>query len=526
MGNELTSSTLRIDKFLGLNTKLSDTAIDFRESSGLQNVNITDDGLEQRQGSAKLNTVAFKEKTDTTAKPINGAYSTKLGGNLLQVAVGGDAFKQFTAGNFTDKTGAVTITDDDDNLASFATFFDGASNEIIIAAFEQDAPIKWTGTGDAADLATPPGNFKFPTVHKNKLWVALGDFVYYSGLLDGESWDLVNDLQRFPGDGEDITGLAVYMDRLIVFKPSSIYMISGSSYRNLFVQEIVTGEGCLSGYSIQEVESRRYGNILVFLSNEGIIKGFNGSKNLITIGDPAKPLFDTMNRSKAEFTTSDKLEDKNQYWLSMFSGSQSTKSQIMVYDYFNDTYADSTTGRPLSSILYHVGINANCLATFKTTAQIEILVSGDYNGFLLRQNIGLKDEETTQIDSKWQTGKMDLGDSETIKLLTDLSTVTTQSSATQLALSITTQRFTGTGQVDIPTSGGLWGTLVWGTDLWSATNTKYTRFQLTNSVDERAISGRWFLAQINHSAANEAMEVNELIISATGLGKQSQYVEN
>jgi hypothetical protein len=321
MGDEVFAGTVRLRRFLGLNTKLADTAIDISESSGLQNVDITPDSLEQRSGSIKFNTVAFKETTDTTAVALTGLYESVVNGDKQQVGVGGDAFREFDADPPTDRTGGVTITNDDDNLVSFATFFDsGAANEIIIVAPDQDTPFKWTGSGNAAALASDPGDFRWPVVKDNKLWVAVDDIVYFSGLRDGESWDTLNDLIRFAGNGEDISGLAAYAGRLVVFKPSSIHVVYGSSNRDLFTEEVVTGEGCASGYSIQEIESRRHGNILAFMSKEGIIKGFNGTKDLILLGDPAKPLFDDMNQTRLDKVTSVNHKELNQYWCSMSFG--------------------------------------------------------------------------------------------------------------------------------------------------------------------------------------------------------------
>jgi len=527
MGQETTTTPVRIKRFLGLNTKLADTDVHLWESTGLQNVNITEGGVEQRRGSTKLNAVAFKDKTDTDAKAIVGLYSTNMGGTIYQVGIGGDAFKQLSAGAWVDKTGAVTLTDDADALASFATFYDsGAANEIIIACKEGDAPIKWTGTGNAAALGgAPPTNFKWPIVHKNKLWVVVDDFVYFSGLRDGESWDLVNDVVRFSGNGENITGLGIFSDRVIVFKPSSIHAISGSSERDMYTETIVTGDGCASGYSIQEVESRRYGNILVFLSSEGTIKGFNGSKNLLLLGDPAKPLYDTMNRSRLNKCVSMNYEGLNQYWLSMSLGSDSTHSQMMVYDYFNDRFTDEETGRPLSSNLYHIGINANAMAIFENSSNVMIPVTGDYNGFALRQDYGLVDEDSILITSKWQTGKMHFGSPSHVKLLTDMAIETTQSSVTTMSVTATTASTAGAAAVIITTAGGMWGFLVWGTGNWSAPITKYTRCYMTPNTGERAVSGRYILTQMSHSTANEAMDVEELIIGVSDLGLQPEYTE-
>lgn len=527
MGQEITSSPIRIKRFLGLNTRITDTSIAINEAAALQNVNITEESLEQRRGSVKLNTVAFKEKTDTTAKPITGLYKGVLNGVTYQVGTGGDAFKELSSSAWVDRTGAVTITDDRDNHFSFSTFLDGSVNEVFIMSNGVDAPFKWTGTGNASLLSSPPGNFKFQVVHKNKLWVAVDDILYFSALRNAESYDLSNDLIRFQYNGEDNEGLAVYGDNLIWFSKTSIRAISGSSNRDLFAQTIIEGEGCASGYSIQNVVSRRYGNILVFLSSEGILKAFNGSKNLIKIGDPAYTNFLDMNRDRHQQSVSMNYKTLNQYWIGLTFGSSSTNDQVFCYDYFNDVHSDPETGRPLSSILYHDGINANAMSIFESSGQ-EIAVTGDYNGFALKQDFGNLDEGTTAITSLWQTGKIDAGSPSHVKLLTDLAIVTNQSGSSTITVDAITQNNSASSTKTITSGGYFWGGFFWGAGYWSGAKVVYTRLPLTQTIatDENPIYGRYFQFSINHSTSDEPMTVEEMIISVTDLGDQPEYVES
>lgn len=526
MGKEINTSPFRLKQFLGLNQRITDTAIDPREAAGLENVNITEESLRQRLGSEFLNSVAFKEKTNTTAVSITGIYETTVNGTQVRVGTGGDSFREYVSLNWTDRTGAVTITNDADIHFSFATFYDNANAEIVIAANGTDAPLKWTGSGNASALATPPGNFNFPVVHKNRLWVAVDDIVYFSDYRDGETWDTLLNLARFDHRGEDITGLYKYADQIIVFQKTAIHAISGGSNRDLFIQTIVSGEGCASGFSIQEVESRKYGNILIFLSNQGIIKGFNGSKNLLKLGDAAPDLFSSMNVGRHPQSVSMNYKKLGQYWLALTYGTGTENNQIVIYDYRNDFYTDEK-GRQLSSILYHTGINANAMNIWYTNLG-EIPVTGDYNGFALQQDKGLLDEEASPIRSTWLTGRFDFGAPNNVKMLSDFAIVTTQSTTTEMSITATTKNYSGISSLSIPAAGGLWGSMVWGTGLWSSPSTEYTRaeFTLSDPSLEGAIIGRYHQFQFNHSDPDEAMVVEEVIIGVTDLGYQPEYLES
>lgn len=526
MGQESFSTQVRINRFLGLNTKYSDLSIDQREATGLQNVNITDYSVETRKGSAKKHSTAFKDKTGATTKNITGLYETKLAGSVYRVGIGGDAFKEYSASAWTDRTGAVTITDSDNIHWSFATFKDsGGANDIIVAANGSNAPIKWTGSGNAAALSSPPGNFAFPVVHSLKLWVAVGDIVYFSAIRDGESWDTTNDIIRFENKGEDITCLKAYAGRLIVFLESAIYIVHGSSNRDLFVEKVVDGYGTKSGHTVKEVVSSRYGNILVFLSSDGLLRAFNGSKNLIDIGDPATPLFRSMSQSRLDDCVAGVYKSKNQYWLATALSAGTQNNQIIIYDFKNDYFSDQS-GRPLSSILYHTGVNSNAMATW-TENDVEILVTSNYTGFALKQDSGLLDEEVNPINGIWQGKKFDFGSPSASKMLVDLNLVTTQSTETNVSVSIVTDQTSCSGDVTIEANGSLWGTMVWGVDNWSSPATAYTRVEVSNNdtSKEDPCFGRYFVPQINHNSSSESMVTNELILGVTPLGDQAEFSE-
>ncbi|MGD9600050.1 MAG: hypothetical protein AB7P94_17380 [Steroidobacteraceae bacterium] len=528
MGQEEFTTPIKISKFLGINNKSVSTEIDPKEAVDLRNVNITDKSLAQRNGSTYLSSNTFNNSVGNPAK-MTGLHQFRLNGTDYYIGVGDDEIRLYNGTSWGSSIkGSITFTNDPNNLVSFATFIDGDGDEVLVAGFrnENDAPFKWKGASNVEALASTPGNFRFPVVHKNKLWVAVGDFLYYSGLLNCESWDVVNDLARFAGNSEDLSGIYKYSDKLIVFKPSSIFIISGSSNRDFVIADIITDAGCASNESIKEIQSRRYGNILAYVGRDGIIRGFNGSKTILNLGEYASKTFDRMNESRYEYSSATVYNKLNQYIASYTDHSLKEHDNVIIYDFLNDTFS-ADNGRVLSSIFVHDNIFANVQDTWIIN-NLEIWVTGDYEGNLLRQDNGLSDYETDTVHSYWWSSKLDFGVPENVKLLTDLNVGTVQTSTTSLYLSLSTECQTADSDITITAKGSLWGAMVWGVDTWGGNyDRRYTRAELTQSIptDEGSMFGRWFSFKFDHNTASERMKIEEIVIGVSDLGQQAEYVE-
>lgn len=386
MGYEQFIDPIHLQSFRGLNTKLSDISIQTREASDLQNINLTQEIAESRNGSISFTTTQMAESS--VAKAVTGIYQGTLGGTVYYVATSGTRVYSVTsAGVISNITGAATLTDSANLLFDFETFIDGSSNDVIVLVNGSNAPLKWTGSGNVATLSSVPANFKYVKVHKNRLWGSSGDYLYHSDLLDGETWPS-NAVIRFKTAGfttQDITALTTYNDAIVVGKEDGIWMVSGESINNAFAQRIVTGDGPISGYSIREVESTRYGNILIFVNRLGQLKGFNGTQNLIDLSDPITPTLQTYNRSRTKYATAVNYEEKDQYLASYTFSSGTTHNTIFGYDYFLDG-----VGQPESTMLKHSGIEPNYMTIMSPSGDNRVYI-GTYDGWIIRYDQGAYD---------------------------------------------------------------------------------------------------------------------------------------
>lgn len=383
MGLETTTQPIAFSSFRGLNTRLSDISARSREATALQNINLTTETISVRPG-----TILFSKEQIIEAgepKAVTGIFETVLGSTIKRVVTAGTKiYSLSSSGYLTDITGAVTITESQDNLFQFEKAKDGSGDDIIVACNGIDPPIKWTGTGNAAVLGgSPPGNFKYIVWRKNRLYGTDGEFTYHSEKLNAESWDAQNWVLRISSSGKntnEMTGIKAFGDYLAMFKEDVIKMFSGENFTDGFLIDAVTGEGARSGYSIIEIPSRRYGNILAFVTSLSELKGFNGTKNLINLSDPIDNILRSYARDRVPYISAVNYKNNNQYYATLTNGG-SKHNRIVAYDYFLDGFEQGED--PESTMLIHNNIKANVLAVMTYRGQ-ENVFSGSYDGWILR----------------------------------------------------------------------------------------------------------------------------------------------
>lgn len=381
---ETTTSPISFGSFRGLNTKLSEISISPREASSLQNVELTRETIDVRAGNDLFSTTQLQE--GGVAKAVTGIFQGVISSNVYQVITGGTkVYSMSSGGVLTDITDVLVLSDSPNYLFSFERFKNSSGNDILVMANGVNPPIKWTGSGDAAALGgTPPANFKHLLVRKNRLYGSSGEFVYHSALLNGESWDALNWVNKFSTKGlytNEVTGLVEYGDNIAIFKEDGIFLFSGENFTDGYTQRVVTGDGCMSGYSPVEILSRRYGNIIIFVNRNNELKGFNGTKDLISISDPIDNTLRGFVQSRSKYVSAVNYRSKNQYY-SAFTSSGTTHNKIIAYDYYLDA-VDPAQDVPESTMLVHDGIKANCLAVMDVDGS-EKLYSGTYDGWVLK----------------------------------------------------------------------------------------------------------------------------------------------
>jgi hypothetical protein len=138
-------------------------------------------------------------------------------------------------------------------------------------------------------------------------------------------------------DNSPITALAPLGDNLVVFKENSIWQLvfDGLDDLNLpaFIpQLVVTGVGCVSQGSVQEVRGR-----LVFLAEDGFY-AFDGTPNIRKISENINATTQRINPAHRNYSTAVNWRSKYCYLCSTAMDESSTNNVIFVYDYKHDAW--------------------------------------------------------------------------------------------------------------------------------------------------------------------------------------------
>ena len=372
----------------GLNTNSGPLGLEENDSSDLQNIDFDKGGsFKQRNGYTALNTTSID-----AGEPIDGLYWVITTAIRKPIAIcNAKAYRMDSLdGTWDDITGAVTITPD--KHFDFETFIGYA-----LMTNDWDVPLKWSGAGNLEALTIPTGltRAKFVTQFQN--YAFLGNVVvsgtdrpsrfYFSGLRDIDTWTATDFYEVSMLDGEEITGMKVLGDRLVVYKTSSIYIVTftGNNDIPFTITKSKSSVGCIAPYSIQEVNNNH-----VFLAYDGVYI-FDGN-NSYKLSEKINPTINALAKTHLEDAVSMYQKDKNRYWLGV--ATSSTNDTVLTWDSFNNAWSK------------YKGINASSMNMFLVDGVEQRPYFGDYGGFVYRCDTGDDDYPSntkTAIDAYYWT---------------------------------------------------------------------------------------------------------------------------
>lgn len=389
----------------GLKTRQTVTNIPSNSASDLRNVNFDTNGaICVRNGYTKLNSSVVPLPICLGLFPF-----TKEDGTHYLVGVFTDAsttkiYKMDDYdGSWDDITGALSLTASETGYVSFTMYLD-----TLIGTDGINAPWKWTGTGNAAALSISEFTLaKFVTTYKDRLvfFHTTESATLYphrarwsnSGTI--ETYSAADYTDEFAGSDNGIAGVRTLYDEVYVFKNSLNNGIKKLYYTgNADVPFAVasSGEvGTLSHFSISEIFLEGQGAGLIYLGTDKKIRFFNGSYDA-SLSDDITPTIAAFNSTKMSTCYSCNFGSLNQVWFTFANGSSTSNNRILVFD---TRYA---------AFLLHDNISANVLCCSYSSSNVEYLLSGGTNGYVYRQNIGNKDDNSS-FTAYYCTAWLDFG---------------------------------------------------------------------------------------------------------------------
>jgi hypothetical protein len=234
----------------------------------------------------------------------------------------------FTAGiaNANEMVGVVQLTDKlywtDQTIGKIRTF-DGAT---------------------VSTIASSPAATIIET-HTNRIIAsgvsAIPDAIYFSDILGGDSWDMVNGQTRVGGgDGDPIVALKSWLDTgIVVFKRNSVFLMDAnplSSVANMSIKRIHRTLGCVAKGSICQV-----GQDVWFLSKSGIQsvqRQLATSDSQIT-SPVSMPIQDVILNIRWDMVYKCKAACYNNYYILAVPVNSNELDTLIVYHYLTGGWA-------------------------------------------------------------------------------------------------------------------------------------------------------------------------------------------
>lgn len=453
------SKALRFFDFSGgLNTKASSTSLGYNEAIDLQNINLLPShdqkkcGFQKRLGNTAFNSSAM---VGTTTAITGLGYFRKSGGTDFLVATAGT--KVFESSNLdgtmNDITGAVTVTTGQDKIWTASTMND----LMILAGGAPDAPIKYSGSGNAAALGGSPVSANFGIAANNRFFIgntsANPSRIYWSILGNPEDWSSTGsgsqDVQT--NDGDVLIGAAVLgTDNMLLFKQNSIHnLVIRTSPFPLF--PLFRNVGAVSKRGIVTVDGITY-----FITPQPRMKATDGTK-IIDFPDTIDNVWDGLTKNRLQYIHG-VYYPKYRQIMWFCSNSSSTHNYCIIWDLNRKCWLRHTTGYSMNTSII---------------AQDYLLYAGAYNGKVYKQDAASTYTDASEtspgaINAYFRSGWYDLETMIQAKNVPYIDVNFTVQSSGTFDFGIAYDFATLTANTSIPMlgSGDKWGTMLWGVGLW------------------------------------------------------------
>jgi len=318
----------------GINTSSAYDRLAEDECIDIKNMRFgEDDSLVARRGTyMQIDKIAAANITDRITSVYQAQFSDGTTRDIFTLGGASPKIYEDVAGVATDRTGALTLPTNSE-FWQWKMFTDLAIG-VNRGTGANTNPVKIaSGAGNAAALGGTPPKAKYIEVWANRVWLtgatnATKNTLYGSVLGNAEDWTTGSGtasgtiaIDIDPSDGDFITGIISFRERLFVFKRNKIYTVDpiGGGFPTdataLSVNLYTSSIGCASAYSIQPVLDD-----VLFLSDHGVASLVSsqvvGDFNSALLSRKIKELRDlVLPRNKDLEISAFVVQQHAQYWL-------------------------------------------------------------------------------------------------------------------------------------------------------------------------------------------------------------------
>jgi hypothetical protein len=288
-------------------------------------------------------------------------------------------------------------------LSALARYTFATQNDTVYICNGVDANQKWNGTTFTTQGGSPP-SAKYVKVHKNFMFLAGNTTnpsrVFFSALGDPETWPALNFIDVGKGDGDQITGLAILLDRLVITKTNSVWLLEGDSSANFVLRRITDTAGCVDMHSIVVVR-----DALGMLARDGFYF-FDGVKMALA-SEKVIGTFDTLNKSQFGLVAAVYDAARRKVFCSIPSAGMLFNDTVLVFDELRTAWT------------IYKGINAASWVVWRQFNTDHLLFGDATTGQMYDAETGYSDNGAA-ISMYVVTKAQDLGGSELAKFPTQV----------------------------------------------------------------------------------------------------------
>lgn len=200
--------------------------------------------------------------------------------------------------------------------------------------------LKNDGASSTAGSTNVAPKGKYLELHKERLFIANGNRLYFSTAYDPDDWTApvtAEESNQHGGfidiptwDSGTIIGLKSLFDYLYIFKNKQVFSLYGTYPGNFTLTQIFNStNGEIVDKTIQSLDNRAY-----WLTNEGIY-AFNGATP-INLAPRIKKEFAKINQAAVKSSVAAMYKGK--YYLAVPTGSATVPDMVIEYDTVNDAF--------------------------------------------------------------------------------------------------------------------------------------------------------------------------------------------